>query len=99
MKYCTRCGKELTDDASFCSACGSPCGQMPAAPGEVDAPSLGYAVLGFFIPVVGLILYVLEKDKTPKKAKSAGKGALFGFITSAVLGVLYPILSLAMLFL
>ena len=36
--------------------------------------------LGFFIPIVGLILYLVWKDQTPLKAKSAGKGALIGAI-------------------
>jgi len=49
-----------------------------------DAPSLGFAVLGFFIPLVGLILYLVWKDKTPQKAKSCGKGAIIGFVCSFV---------------
>ncbi|MBQ6052952.1 MAG: zinc ribbon domain-containing protein [Clostridia bacterium] len=53
-----------------------------------DAPSFGYAVLGFFIPLVGLIIYLSAKDSTPMKAKSAGKGALVGFITNIVLSIL-----------
>jgi len=41
-----------------------------------DSPSLGYAVLGFIIPLVGLILYIVWKDQFPLRARSAGKGAL-----------------------
>jgi hypothetical protein len=55
-------------------------GQAPS-----DAPSMGYAVLGFFIPLAGLILYLVWKDQYPLRAKSAGKGALFGFIVDLVL--------------
>lgn len=28
MKYCQKCGKELPDDAVYCSACGSPIGKV-----------------------------------------------------------------------
>ena len=51
----------------------------------VDAPSTGYAVLGFFIPIVGLILYLVWRDSQPQRAHSCGKGALFGIITYVVL--------------
>lgn len=59
-----------------------------AADGQ-DSSSFGYAVLGFFIPLVGLIIYLSAKDSTPLKAKSAGKGALVGLITNIVLSVLF----------
>jgi hypothetical protein len=43
-----------------------------------DARSFGFAALGFFFPVVGLILWLVWKAETPLKAKSAGTGALVG---------------------
>ena len=63
-----------------------------------DAPSGGYAVLGFFIPVVGLILYLVWKDQTPLRARSAGKGALIGVIVGVVGSILLSILSVALSF-
>ena len=79
----------MVDEAVVCPNCG--CGATSTAT-ELDAPNAGYAVLGFFIPIVGLILYLVSKDKTPLKAKSAGKGALIGFCTSIALGVIYGII-------
>lgn len=58
-----------------------------------DAPSLGYAALGFFIPVAGLILYLVWKEQTPLRAKSAGKGALVGVIVWIGISVIMAILS------
>lgn len=52
-----------------------------------DAPNMGFAILGFFFPLIGLILWLIWKDQTPLKAKSCGKGALIGFIVSIVAGV------------
>ena len=43
-----------------------------------DSGSFGWAVLGFFIPLVGLILWLVWKDTKPKSAKMAGIGALVG---------------------
>jgi len=61
----------------------------PAANLVPDAPSGGFAFLGFLIPLVGLILFLVWKDQTPLKAKSAGKGALIGVIVSFVLLIIY----------
>ena len=64
--------------------------------GEQDAPNMGFAVLSFFFPMIGLILWLVWKDQMPLKAKSCGKGALIGvvtnFILSIVIGVIYGIL-------
>ena len=68
-------------------------------PANGDAPSTGFAILGFFFPLVGLILWLIWKDQTPLKAKSCGKGALIGVIVSVVsyilIYVLYFVLILA----
>lgn len=49
-----------------------------------DAPSAGFAFLGFLIPVLGFILWLVWKDKSPRKAKSCGKGALISLIIHVV---------------
>ena len=95
MKYCSHCGKEIDDAAVFCVHCGATVAapQQPMAPINADAPSAGFAVLGFFFPLIGLILYLCWKDQQPLKAKSCGKGALIGVIAEVVL---YVILFIAM---
>ena len=93
MKYCTKCGKELLDEAVICTGCGCATTDFPQkTETEADAPNMGFAVLGFFIPLVGLILYLVWKDKTPKKAKSAGKGALIGFCVSVAFWIIYAVI-------
>lgn len=54
---------------------------------EVDAPNTGLAVLCFFFPIIGLILWLVWKDQYPLKAKSCGKGALIGVCVSAGIGL------------
>ena len=88
MKFCTKCGKEIMDDAIICMNCG--CATELKSHVE-DSPSMGFAVLGFFIPLVGLILYLVNKDTAPKKAKSAGKGALVGVIVSVAFSIIYGV--------
>ena len=84
--YCKNCGKEVDDNAVICPSCGCETGK--AVDEEKDTPSTLYWILGFLFSIVGLILYLVEKDKHPQKAKSAGQGALWGVIISAVLSVI-----------
>ena len=53
-------------------------------------------MLGFFIPLAGLILYLVWRTEYPLRAKSVGKGALVSVILYAVLVVLYIILGIAL---
>ncbi len=98
--YCKYCGKEI-GDSRFCTYCGKPqydtaaqpnyCGgrSYPPPPGYVqDAPNAGFAVLSFFFPLVGLVLYLVWRDTLPLRAHSCGKGALISVIVSAALSIL-----------
>lgn len=89
MKYCNSCGKQLADNAQTCPECGYVFPTAMASVAAVDAPNTGLAVLGFLIPLVGLILWAVWNNTTPLKAKSAGKGALIGVIVHFAVGVIY----------
>ena len=67
--------------------------QAPVVQNPDDSGSFGWAILGFCLPIVGLILFLVWKDSKPKTAHVAGKGALVG----AVLGFMLPVLSSCML--
>lgn len=54
-----------------------------------DTGSFGWAVLGFFIPLVGLILWMIWKNDRPGDAGMAGKGALVSVIINVVLFILW----------
>ena len=58
-----------------------------------DTPSVGLNILGFLIPIVALIMYLVMKDATPVRAKSIGKWGLIGFGVGIGLQVLLGILS------
>ncbi len=88
--FCSKCGKEINDEAVICVHCGCAVDNKNAsAVANGDASNMGWAVLGFFIPLVGLILYLVNKDTHPLKAKSAGKGALVGFCVSLAFSIIY----------
>ncbi len=89
--YCSKCGQEINGTPAFCPKCGSQIGNNAYQP--EDEPNKGYAIIGFFLPIVGLILYLVYESKMPKKAKSAGKGALAGVITQVVLYILIAVVA------
>lgn len=61
-------------------------------PATEDSGSAGWGVLGFFFPVIGLILFLVWKGTKPLCAKNAGIGALIGVIVGFVLGLILGIL-------
>lgn len=67
------------------------CPQPTASYGRTpsDTGSFGWAVLGFFIPLVGLILWMIWKNDRPGDAGMAGKGALVSVIINVVLFILW----------
>lgn len=94
MKYCTKCGKEIMDDAVICTGCGCAQDTMPESKIVIsanDASTVKYSLLGFFIPIVGLILYFVWHDTQPLKAKAAGKGSLISIVISVILTIILTI--------
>ena len=57
----------------------------------------GIKWLCFFIPLVGLILYLVWQSERPTAAKECGKFALISVIISFALGILSFIVSMAMI--
>lgn len=67
--------------------------QYSQQPANNDSSSIGYGLLGYFFPIVGLILYLVWKDEYPLRAKSAGKGALISVIVNAILTIIIIIIA------
>ena len=88
---CSRCGEYQNGNEAYCQNCGA---QLSVGQGNTpdDRSSPGFAALGFFFPLVGLILFAVFDSKQPRRAKSAGKGALIGFIVKAVLTILFTVI-------
>ena len=91
--HCTSCGELIPTGSQFCPKCGAanPYSAQYSYANQ-DGPSAGFAILGFFFPIIGLILYLVWKDQTPLKAKSCGMGALTGFIFNVAVSVIVIII-------
>ena len=82
MAFCKNCGSQIDDRAVICPKCGV---AQHTAPAVVDNGGFGWGLLGFCIPLVGLILFLVWKDTKPRSGKAAGIGALISVGVSIVL--------------
>ena len=88
--YCKRCGAQIDNGSAFCPNCGAPQGDgqgyyQQSRPSNYDSGSIGWGILGFFFPMVGLILWLVWMNDRPLSAKMAGLGALVSVIFSVVM--------------
>ena len=103
MSYCPKCGTEVEPTTQYCPKCGSPqstssyqpVNRRPTDPH--DSGSIGWFILGFFVTIVGLILYLVWINDRPRDAKMAGLGALVGFIVGIVFSIIYVAVIMALL--
>ena len=92
MKYCSNCGSEINENQGVCLNCGSiQASQQVKAPIKDEGGFL-YGLIGFCVPIAGLILFLIWRDEKPKSSKSAGIGALVSVISGIVLYVILIII-------
>ena len=83
--FCKNCGKEIDDNAYVCHNCGVKIEQKNVQ--DDSGSKVGWGILSFLIPLVGLILFCMWKNDRPQTAKVCGICAL----VSAILVVVYYI--------
>ena len=81
MKYCSKCGNELFDEAVICPKCGCSTGAMPSSNQNVDERVyvLG-CVAAAIIPIVGIIGWLVNRTRRPNHAKAMGITGLIAWI-------------------
>ena len=99
MKYCTKCGKEVFDEAVICPHCGCSVNasgaRLDQTGGESDAKTAQlFCILGVFIAVFAIpaIIYANKSEEKTgtiiKKAKQAKEVAIAELILWAVAVIL-----------
>ncbi len=56
--------------------------QETISPNEEDCSSVGWNILGFMTGIIGVIIYLVQKDNHPIRAKSILKWSLIGMAVS-----------------
>lgn len=91
MAFCKNCGAEINDNQAVCLKCGASVNSSTTQ--VIDNGGFGWGLLGFCVPVVGLILFLVWNETKPNTAKAAGIGAL----VSVILGFLSYVIMFASL--
>lgn len=85
--YCKRCGKENKIETKFCTNCGNSLNDSSNHYVNEENSVFGWGILSFFVPIVGLILFIIWKNDRPKASKTVGICALIGVIISFFIGI------------
>lgn len=75
MAYCVNCGSEISNN-EICPICGVNEDVRSNQSQPYDQGGALYFLIGFIIPIVGVILFIFWNNTKPKSAKLAGIGAL-----------------------
>lgn len=62
-----------------------------------EGGTVGWGILGFFLPIVGFILWLVWKDEQPARSRSAGIGCLVSVCLGVVGSIIYIIILFAIL--
>ncbi|MFP4286703.1 MAG: zinc ribbon domain-containing protein [Candidatus Izemoplasmataceae bacterium] len=93
MKICRNCGAELNDLQTRCPDCNEfyvkPENYTNRTYVPNDEGGFLWGLLGFCIPVAGLVLYLVWKDERPETAKACGIGALVNVVGGVIIYILF----------
>ena len=92
MAFCKNCGIRIDDSDAFCPVCGSAQHNTANGAAANDVGGFGWGLLGFCIPFVGFILWLVWKDEKPNKAHSVCTGAWISIVVSVVMNLLAALL-------
>lgn len=89
--YCGDCGKKLNSNSKFCPYCGSRVASenVTVVNSNEDSVNVLLVIASFLVPILGVVLFVIYKDKKSKTSKAYGIAALVGFISKMFFYVLY----------
>lgn len=94
MAFCQHCGREVHQDAVVCLHCGRSLQSTyrnSTLSSIRDEGGFLWGLLGFLVPVAGLIIYLVWKEERPNNAKAAGIGALVNVGLSIGVLIIYII--------
>lgn len=61
-----------------------------------DKPSIGLCILSFFIPLVGIILFFVQKAEKPISAKRYLIVAVVAIVISIVVNIIFSVIAASM---
>ena len=100
MKFCQRCGAQLTDDAAFCPNCGSPAQRANDGYEVVPNQTNGFAIAGlacsFFSPLLGWIFGGIGLNRA-NRMNGSGRGmSIAAIVIASIMFVISMVISFAL---
>ena len=108
--FCSKCGNKIEKGTKFCSKCGQEVGKNSRVLEVKDEKNTDnrlvdfdknqgeanvfLVIASFIIPLLGLVLYITDKDKNVKNAKACGIAAIVGFVINIIFTVISTIFSI-----
>lgn len=86
MAYCRNCGAQIDDNDLECPECNS---IQQIQSNKLDEIPSFWFIMGFVLPIIGLMAFVMYGEAQPRKAKSAGVGALSSVCLLVIFSLLY----------
>lgn len=90
---CSNCGKEIDDNTNFCPNCGYRIVRIYQTDFEPQPVPSGnatlYAVLSFFFPLVGIILFAIWRKSRPEVARKVIIGTTIALILYLMLIMIF----------
>lgn len=100
MPYCKNCGGEVNQFESNCPTCGRELNinqQSQRIATQEDNGGFLWGLLGFCVPIAGLILFLVWNGERPKTAKACGLGALISVGAGILFYIIYFIFIILMI--
>lgn len=72
MRRCKNCGSLIGEGQKYCDVCSTP------VPEEKWYEYILWFIIGFVVPLAGIVIYIMKREYAPKAAKAA----LIGFIAA-----------------
>ena len=79
-KFCATCGNEVSENAKICMKCGCKV-QNSVDKYRIFEEYIGFGVIGFLIPVAGVVLFFTFIKEARMAAIYAGAGAFIGILS------------------
>lgn len=76
--HCQQCSTSTKQGQKICTMCGFEL--LDVMYKSKEEPATGMALVGFVLPILGLILYLVWNESRPGKANSALTGAIVGLV-------------------
>ena len=87
MKFCSKCGKELLDEAVVCTECGCAVNEELQKESEDIGATIGFCILAALLPIFGLIYWPVKHKTAPKRAKTVGITAIIAWAVNFVINI------------